>query len=124
MRIMIVTDQYPPMVGGVPNITHSLAVDFVNRGHQVWVVAPSSGARSIRRIEQNINVSRFSSFEWPAYEGQRIPFLPFASFRRLIKRSNPDVIHVHSAIVLGNMAQMLAPGFHKPVIVTNHYLPD
>lgn len=124
MRIMIVTDQYPPMVGGVPNITHSLAIDFVNRGHQVWVAAPSYGTRSIRRIEENINVSRFSSFEWPSYKDQRIPFLPFASIRQLIKRSNPDVIHVHSPIVLGNIAQMLAPGLHKPVIVTNYYLPD
>ena len=43
MRIMIVTDQYPPMVGGVPRVTHDLAVDFANRGHQVWVVAQARG---------------------------------------------------------------------------------
>jgi glycosyltransferase involved in cell wall biosynthesis len=123
MRIMIVTDQYPPMVGGVPSVTHGLAVDFANRGHQVWVVAPSYGARDIRRMEQKVRVYRFSSFEWPTYKELRIPFLPFVPVRNLIKRSDPDIIHIHSPIVLGNIAQLLAGGLRKPVVATNHYLP-
>lgn len=123
MRIMLVTDQYPPMVGGVPTVTRGLAVDFVNRGHQVWVVAPSYGARDVKRLEQGVRVYRFSSFEWPTYEGLRIPFLPFMPMRNLIKRSDPDIIHIHSPVVLGNIAQILAGGLRKPVIATNHYLP-
>ncbi len=124
MRIMIVTDQYPPMVGGVPTVTHGLAVDFASRGHQVWVVAPSYGNRDVRRLENSkVRVYRFSSFEWPAYEGLRIPFLPFVPVRNLLKRSDPDIIHIHSPIVLGNIAQLLAGGLRKPVVVTNHYLP-
>ncbi len=123
MRIMIVTDQYPPMVGGVPTATHGLAVDFSNRGHQVWVVAPSYGSRDVRRLEHKVRVYRFSSFEWPTYEGLRIPFLPFMPVRNLIKKSDPDIIHIHSPIVLGNIAQILAGGLRKPVIATNHYLP-
>lgn len=124
MRIMIVTDQYPPMVGGVPTVCHGLAVDFANRGHHVWVVAPSYSNRDVRRLEQNrIRVYRFSSFEWPTYEGMRIPFLPIMPVRNLIKRVAPDIIHIHSPAVLGNIAQLLAGGLRKPVIVTNHYLP-
>ena len=59
MRIMIVTDQYPPMVGGVPTVTRGLATDFANRGHQVAVVAPSYGARDVRRLEQKVRIYRF-----------------------------------------------------------------
>jgi phosphatidylinositol alpha 1,6-mannosyltransferase len=123
MRIMIVTDQYPPMVGGVPTVTHGLAHDFADRGHQVWVVAPSQGSRDVRRLEQSVRVYRFSSFEWPAYEGMRIPFLPFVPVRNLLKKSDPHIIHIHSPVVLGNIAQILAGGLRKPVIATNHYLP-
>ena len=123
MRIMIVTDQYPPMVGGVPRVTHDLAVDFANRGHQVWVVAPSQGSRDVRRYDQKVRLYRFSSFEWPTYEGLRIPFLPFLPLRNLIKKSDPHIIHIHSPVVLGNIAQILAGGLRKPVIATNHYLP-
>jgi phosphatidylinositol alpha 1,6-mannosyltransferase len=123
MRIMIVTDQYPPLVGGVPTVTHGLAVDFADRGHQVWVVAPSYGTRDVRRIEHKVRVYRFSSFAWPTYEGLRIPFLPFVPLRNLLKKADPDIIHIHSPVVLGNIAQILAGGLHKPVIATNHYLP-
>src|SRR5947209_11504749 len=123
MRIMIVTDQYPPMVGGVPTVTHGLAHDFAERGHQVSVVAPSQGARDVRRLEQKVRVYRFSSFDWPTYEGLRIPFIPFIPIRNLLKRSDPHIIHIHSPVVLGNIAQMLAGGLRKPVIATNHYLP-
>ncbi len=120
---MIVTDQYPPMVGGVPTVTYGLAMDFANRGHQVWVVAPSYGAHDTRNVEDKVRVYRFSSFEWPAYEGLRIPFLPFVPVRNLIKKTDPDIIHIHSPIVLGNIAQILAGGLRKPVIATNHYMP-
>jgi phosphatidylinositol alpha 1,6-mannosyltransferase len=123
MRIMIVTDQYPPMVGGVPTVTQGLAVDFANRGDHVWVVAPSSGQRDVHRIEHKVHVYRFSSFEWPTYEDLRIPFLPILPFRRLLKKIDPDIIHIHSPIVLGNIAQIVAGSLRKPVIVTNHYLP-
>jgi len=120
---MIVTDQYPPMVGGVPTVTHGLAHDFADRGHQVWVVAPSQGSRDVRSLEQKVRVYRFSSFDWPTYEGLRIPFLPFVPIRNLLKKSDPHIIHIHSPVVLGNIAQMLAGGLRKPVIATNHYLP-
>lgn len=123
MRIMIVTDQYPPMVGGVPTVTRQLATDLAERGHSVWVVAPSYGSRDSYRIEQKVRVYRFSSFEWPTYEELRIAYLPFLPMRKLLKKADPDVIHIHSPVVLGNIAQILAGGLRKPVIATNHYLP-
>ena len=85
MRIMIVTDQYPPMVGGVPKVKHDLATSFARRGHEVVVVAPSYGTRDVHRIEDKVHIYRFSSFEWPTYVELRIPFLPLLPFRRLLK---------------------------------------
>jgi len=123
MRIMIVTDQYPPTVGGVPTVTHGLAVDLTNRGHQVCVIAPSYGTRDVERIEQKVHVYRFSSFEWPTYEAIHIPFLPFGPIRKLLKKTDPDIVHIHSPVVLGNIAEILAGTLHKPVIATNHFLP-
>lgn len=120
---MIVTDQYPPMVGGVPTVTHNLAVGFAEREHQVSVIAPSYGARDVCRLEQKVCVYRFSSFEWPTYKELRIPFLPLLPLRNVIKKFDPDIIHIHSPVVLGNIAHILAGGLSKPVIATNHYLP-
>lgn len=122
MRIMIVTDQYPPMVGGVPRVAQQLATDFAARGHYVWVVAPSTDKRDTHYVEENVQVYRYGSFEWPFYAGQRIAFLPFRQLRTLLKRSDPDVIHLHSPIILSRLAQALG-GQRKPIIATNHYLP-
>ena len=123
MRIMIVTDQYPPMVGGVPTVTYNLGIDLANRGHQVFVIAPSYSSRELSRIEQKVHVYRFSSFEWPTYKELRIPFLPLLPLRNLIKKIDPDIIHIHSPVVLGSIAHIHAGGLGKPVIATNHYLP-
>jgi len=111
------------MVGGVPTVTRQLAEDLASRGHRVWVAAPNYGGRNSYRIEQKVRVYRFSSFEWPTYEDLRIAFLPFLPMRKLLKKADPDVIHIHSPVILGNIAQILSGGLRKPVIATNHYLP-
>ncbi|GCE45991.1 glycosyltransferase involved in cell wall biosynthesis [Thermosporothrix hazakensis] len=123
MRILLVTDQYPPMVGGVPATTHKLAVDLVRRGHHVCVIAPGYCVRDAYRVEDGVHVYRFASFEWPTYKDQRIVFTPFRRFYKIIKEMNPDVVHVHSPVVLGNIAQLLAHPLGLPVIATNHFLP-
>jgi len=120
---MIVTDQYTPMVGGVTTVTRGLATEFANRGHKVWVAAPGVQARDSQDIDHNVDIYYFSSFRWPIYEGMRIPFLPFIPFRRLLKKIEPDIIHIHSPVVLGNIAQIEASRLGKPVVITNHYLP-
>lgn len=122
MRIMIVTDQYPPQVGGVPTVTQELAVNFADRGHQVSVVAPSYGSGDAHSLEQKVDVFRFSSFQWPV-GGLRIPFFPFTPIRILLKKADPDIIHIHTPVVLGHIAQLMAERLHKPVIVTHHHLP-
>ena len=45
MRIMVVTDQYESMVGGVPTVTRELARGLAKRGHEVALVVPSPGWR-------------------------------------------------------------------------------
>src|SRR5260221_69043 len=112
-----------PVVGGLPALTHGLVADFADRGHQVWVVAPSYGASDVNRIEHKVRVHRFSSLEWPTYGDLRIPFLPILPFRKLLKKADPDIIHIHSPVVLGNIAQIVAGGLRKPIIATNHFLP-
>jgi glycosyltransferase involved in cell wall biosynthesis len=123
MRIVVVTEQYLPMVGGVATVTQHLSQDLAAAGHQVWVFAPSEGHYNEDTEQGPVHVHRFSSFEWPTYDGQRIAFPPLAPLRRLLRAIDPDVVHIHSPIVLGNLAQLLASSMHVPVVATNHYMP-
>ena len=123
MNILLVTDQYPPMVGGVPTVVHELAADLAGRGHHVEAAAPSTTGRNGYCLQQNVHVHRFASFEWLGYEGQRISIWPLLPMRKLIRRFDPDVIHIHSPLVLGRLAQMLGRRWHIPIIATHHFLP-
>jgi glycosyltransferase involved in cell wall biosynthesis len=124
MRIIIVTEQYLPMLGGVATVTRNLSQDLAAAGHAVWVVAPSESHHNERAQDGAVAVRRFASFEWPGYDGLRIAFPPFAPLRKLFTRVRPDVVHIHSPIVLGNVAQFLGSALHVPVVATNHYMPE
>jgi len=137
---MIVTDQYEPMIGGVPTVTRELARGLTERGHAVTVVAPSesghgrtasragvtdargaAGAESARAGP--LTVAFRGSVRWPWYEGQRLGFLAPAAGRRLIEDFAPDVVHLHSPLTLGATARSAARRRGVPVLYTNHYLP-
>jgi hypothetical protein len=110
LRVMIVTDQYAPMVGGVPTVTSDLAAGLSERGHAVTVVAPRTGrpAGGGERPgpgQDGVTVEFRGSLPWPWYEGQRLGLLPRTRARALMTGFAPDVVHVHSPLTLGLAAR-------------------
>ena len=125
LRVLIVTDQYEPMVGGVPTVTRDLARGLAGRGHAVAVVAPSATLRGHRAggADGGVAVDFRGSVPWPWYEGQRLGVLPRARAAELVSAFDPDVVHLHSPLTLGAAAAAAARRRHVPVVYTNHYLP-
>jgi len=136
LRVLIVTDQYEPMVGGVPTVTRELARGLAERGHTVELLAPSSTGRSATAGGRGasgrgagaapggrLTVARRGSVRWPWYEDQRLGLLSRASAGELIGGFAPDVVHVHSPLTLGAAARSAARRRRVPVVYTNHYLP-
>ena len=126
LRVLIVTDQYEPMVGGVPTVTRELASGLAARGHAVEVLAPSParlGSTAPDDVDSAIPVGRPGSLPWPWYPGQRLGLLPPGRARALVRRFAPDVVHVHSPLTLGAAVRPAARRAGVPVVYTNHYLP-
>jgi len=126
MRILVVTDQYAPMVGGVPNVTQTLAHGLAGRGHAVTLLVPDPGTGSQpgHVDDQQVGFACSSSVRWPWYDGMRLALLSLSAARRVISALAPDVIHIHSPLTLGVMARRAARQLSIPVIYTNHYLPE
>jgi glycosyltransferase involved in cell wall biosynthesis len=128
MRILVVTDQYAPMVGGVPNVTQTLAHGLAGRGHAVTLLVPNPGTSSQaaagRADGHQVSVACSRSVRWPWYDGMRLAFLSPSDARRVISALAPDVVHIHSPLTLGVMARLAARQLSIPVIYTNHYLPE
>jgi len=123
MRVMVVTDQYEPMVGGVTAVTRGLARGLAGRGHTVAVVAPSPRRRGSRRADGSVSITLRGSVRWPWYEGMRLGCLPPAAAGALIASFAPDVAHIHSPVTLGVMTRIAACRQRVPVVYTNHFLP-
>ena len=123
MRVMVVTDQYEPMVGGVPTVTRELARGLADRGHDVALVAPSPGWRGRRTTAGQVNVTFRGSLRWPWYDDMRLGCLPTPAARKLVASFAPDVAHIHSPVTLGVMARIGASRRQVPVVYTNHYMP-
>jgi len=128
MRILVVTDQYAPMVGGVPSVTQTLAHGLAGRGHEVTLLVPgpgTSGQSAASRADgHQVGLVCSRSVPWPWYDGMRLALLSLSAARRMISAIAPDVIHIHSPLTLGVMARMAARQLSIPVIYTNHYLPE
>src|SRR3984957_19918611 len=132
---MIVTDQFEPMVGGVPTVTGELAHGLSERGHAVAVIAPSTSRHSTSghstsghggqasRPGSRVAVDYRGSLPWPGAEGRRLGLLPPAAAGQAIAAFAPDLLHLHSPLTLGLAARRAARRRGVPVIYTNHYLP-
>jgi glycosyltransferase involved in cell wall biosynthesis len=129
LRVLIVTDQYEPMVGGVPSVTRDLARGLAGRGHAVAVVAPSATRQGHRadgppgQEPGTVSVDFRGSVAWPWYAGQRLGVLAPPQAAKLITAFGPDVVHLHSPLTLGAAARPAARRRRVPVVYTNHYLP-
>jgi glycosyltransferase involved in cell wall biosynthesis len=128
MRILVVTDQYAPMVGGVPNVTQTLAHGLAGRGHAVTLLVPDPGTNSqpaaCRPCGNHVSIACSRSVRWPWYDGMRLAYPSLAAARRMISALAPDVVHVHSPLTLGVVARLAARQLSIPVVYTNHYLPE
>lgn len=115
LRVVMVTNNYFPFVGGVPISVDRLKRGLETHGHQVMVVCPSYG-----------------SDDMPDPTVERVPVLlrtrgwllianPFLRrTRRRIEAFKPDIIHVHHPFWLGTLGRLMARRLKIPVIYTYH----
>lgn len=97
MRILHVSDCYAPRTGGIENQVGDLARAQVRAGHEVHVLtatpaAPAEGDEP----EDGVTVHRLAThlpFDLPVN-----PAAP-ARMRALLRRLEPDVVHVHAGVV-------------------------
>jgi glycogen synthase len=107
VHILLIPNSYPPILGGLQTVTHTLAQHLVRRGHEVQVVT-NRYPRSLpaREVLDGVPVQRWMLLN-PAFASLRrkrpdlflasLYFGPTARLRllRLIRTFRPEVINVH-----------------------------
>ena len=111
MRILLVTETYPPEINGVAMTTGRMVEGLRGRGHWVGLVRPQQGAKDIA-----------SDNEWmvpgvpiPNYAGLRIGMPYWLRLHELMRAQRPDVVHIVTEGPLGWTALVAARGLGLPV---------
>jgi glycosyltransferase involved in cell wall biosynthesis len=105
VRILELTDTYPPFIGGLERAVQILSRALVARGHEVSVATTAMPGDPAQADEDGVSVHRLTGWSKalaPFYAAGR-PFHPtipdpgmMRSLRRVIDREQPDVVHAHS----------------------------
>lgn len=128
MRVLLVSDTYPPDINGVAGSLRTLVQGLQGRGHAVEVATtvPATGEGN-ETTEHARHVVR--SVPLPGYPGLRIGLATTFRMMNVIERSGADVIYVATETVLGIATVRAAKKLGVPVVSGFHtnfqtYLED
>lgn len=120
MRVVLVTEWFPPDIGGVAAHVRDLALILSSRGHEVWVITKKKNGRRSWPF-------KIVELEYTDYLKTLYSIPSNGSLRRLLKDIDPDVVHVHHAFTPISLAFTLISTLNgHPTVLTNHsaYLYD
>ncbi|MGW0604525.1 glycosyltransferase family 4 protein [Streptomyces sp. NPDC002640] len=116
MRVVIVTESYPPDLNGVAHCAHQTARHLAARGHSPLVVAPAAGpaAPEADRLAP-CPVVRVPSVPLPGYPQVRVA-LPGRRVGAVLEAYRPDLVHLASPFVLGVRGMAAAARLGIPAV--------
>lgn len=117
MNVLQISSLYPPHVGGIENHVETLSRNLVENDNKVTVYTSNIPISKNQEEVNGINIVRFKCYFSPL-NNQFIPGL----FLEMLKKSDFDLIHVHSHLHISSNISVLANALNdrKPIILTSH----
>ncbi|MFJ5778038.1 glycosyltransferase family 4 protein [Streptomyces sp. NPDC093094] len=117
MRVVIVTESFPPDVNGVAHCALQTARHLVDRGHTPLVVAPATAAAvaSEADVRAPCPVVRIPSLPLPGYPQVRVA-LPSRRVAAAIADHRAEIVHLASPFVLGVRGMAAAARLGIPAV--------
>ncbi|AVH60058.1 MULTISPECIES: glycosyltransferase family 4 protein [Streptomyces] len=115
MRVVIVTESFPPDVNGVAHCALQTARHLVDRGHAPLVVAPATAAGTGPDAQAPCPVVRVPSIPLPGYPQVRVA-LPSRRVAAAITEHRADIVHLASPFVLGVRGMAAAARLGIPAV--------
>ncbi|MFJ3902436.1 glycosyltransferase family 4 protein [Streptomyces sp. NPDC090025] len=116
MRVVIVTESFPPDVNGVAHTALQTARHLVRRGHHPLVVAPAVPASAPGTdADAPCPVIRIPSLPLPGYPQVRVA-LPSRRVATAIAAHHADLVHLASPFVLGMRGMTAAARLGVPAV--------
>lgn len=116
MKILMMTNTYAPMIGGIEESIRLFTAEFEKLGHEVFIVAPECEGVP----PDEVGVIRLKAIQKVSNSNFSIA-LPMSSLLpELMKNFMPDIIHCHHPFWIGDIALRLSSQFRIPLVFTYH----
>ena len=127
-RVVLVTDAFPPTIGGAERAVQSIATELAARGHAVAIAAAWHPGEPMRETRAGVEVHRVrdltSRLPWISSEPYRHIPPPFPDpeavvrFRRLFREFRPDLVHSYGWLTYSCAAALARRGV--PMVLSLH----
>jgi glycosyltransferase involved in cell wall biosynthesis len=116
MNILMMTNTYTPIIGGIERSIETLSSECRSRGHEVLIIAPEfknmpEREENVYRLPavQNFNGTDFS-VELP------VP----GKLSSVLRKFKPDIVHSHHPFLVGDTAIRVSAEYNIPLVFTYH----
>ena len=125
MKILVLIHEYPPIGGGGGRVAQDICHGMVKRGHETTVLTAHLEGLQKEEIVDGIRVLRIPSLRREAFRADLRAMGGYVLSGlwvgyHLIKRWQPDLIHVHFAVPAGALAWMFSKLTGLPYVMTVH----
>lgn len=116
MKILMMTNTYLPIVGGLEKSIKTFTEEFRRAGHKVMIAAPED--KNAPEYEPNIvrlpAIQKFNKTDFSL----NIP-IP-GMLEKLFESYRPDIVHAHHPFLVGDLALRLCGQYDIPLVFTYH----
>ena len=132
MRILMLSQSYPPIIGGEAIHVRTLSVELVSRGHDVAVVTLWYQGQAELELDHGVRVYRVRSstarIPWLFSDAirRRAPTFPdpgvMLALHHIIRKERPEVVHAHNWLVYSFLPLKAWSGARLIVTLHNYNL--
>lgn len=124
MRVLLVTANYRPSVGGIERFVEILAQGLVERGHEVTVTTCRREGAPVEETDGHVRIVRIPASHWP-HRRLNVPYpipAPRACMRTIgTLLRDADVVHAQDALYLTTITSLaLARRIRVASVLTQH----
>lgn len=113
MRIVLVTETWPPEINGVALSVYQLVEGLKAKGHQVLIIRPKQSNESVNK-EADLEVL-VKGFAIPKYPDLQFGSPVYGKIRQVLQDFKPDIVHIVTEGPLGLAALFAARAVKIPV---------
>ncbi len=117
MKILMMTNTYKPIVGGLEKSVETFSKEFRKKGHRAVIVTPE-----YENAEEEKDVIRVPAFRYSKDANFSVQLPIPGTLMQKLGDFRPDIVHAHHPFLVGGAGLRTAYKYNVPLVFTHHTL--